>query len=106
MARLYPCINCNSELARGANFCDKCGNPTAGSLWTAVQQLEDKILGIGKSQKKIKKKISTSRRKSVSQNKGRNPPLREDYQQHSKSSSPNGRQYSGQSNAIQEIISD
>ena len=69
MARLYPCINCNTELTRGANFCDKCGNPTADSLWTAVQQLEDKIAGAGKSQKKIKKKIHTSKRRSVSQNK-------------------------------------
>ncbi len=27
MARLYPCINCDAELTRGANFCDKCGSP-------------------------------------------------------------------------------
>ena len=69
MARSYPCINCNAELTRGANFCDKCGNPTSGSLWTAVQQLEDRISRIGKSQKKIKKKISTSKKRTVSQNK-------------------------------------
>ncbi|WP_455369356.1 helix-turn-helix domain-containing protein [[Eubacterium] cellulosolvens] len=69
MARLYPCINCNAELTRGANFCDKCGNSTSGSLWNAVQQLEDKVSGIGKRPKKIKKKPSTGRRKSVSENK-------------------------------------
>lgn len=69
MARLYPCTNCNAELTRGANFCDKCGNPTSGSLWTVVQQLEDKVAEIGKIPKKVKKKTSTSKRKSVSQNK-------------------------------------
>lgn len=69
MARLYPCINCDAELTRGANFCDKCGSSTSGSLWTAVQQLEDKVPGIGRRPKKIKKKTSTGKRKSVPQNK-------------------------------------
>ncbi len=69
MARLYQCINCEAELTKGANFCDKCGSPTSGSLWTAVQQLEDIVSGMGKHPKKIKKKISTGKRKSVSQNK-------------------------------------
>jgi FixJ family two-component response regulator len=69
MARLYQCVNCNAELTRGANFCDKCGNPTSGSLWTAIQQLEDKVADRGKISKKVKKKTSTSKRKSVSQNK-------------------------------------
>ena len=69
MTRLYPCINCDAELTKGANFCDKCGSPSSGSLWIAVQQLEDKVSGMGKQPKKIKKKISTGKRKSVPQNK-------------------------------------
>lgn len=69
MTRLYPCINCDAELTRGANFCDKCGSPTSGSLWTVVQQLEIKVTGIEKRTKKIKTKTSANKRKSVSQNK-------------------------------------
>ncbi|GEM_PF-1295434 len=43
MSNPYFCVKCKSELVREAKFCDRCGSPTAESLWIVIHNLEEQV---------------------------------------------------------------
>ncbi|MCX6660627.1 MAG: helix-turn-helix domain-containing protein [Candidatus Bathyarchaeota archaeon] len=62
MAGNYSCLNCRNVLVHQSNFCDRCGSPTSGSLWAAIEKLEGHIEDMKKTTKQLKRKTEAPQR--------------------------------------------